>query len=293
MYNNCPGCGSYNAPGTQFCDCGHALNGKSFVARQAKARNEAVLFNLLKRTSQLMMLVSALTFAVTFPFKKSLPEVDQILELLYSEPIQTDADVPEPFEVHVQRESYLVTPRFYYEIYGLVVSHHHADSVTDVLHEKWDDYLNIKDICVVWGPNIQSGVYLETTYSSGNFTCFCKFRDRATMDRFDWTAMSNNHLLSDNAAISRRILNADIGDQIAIRGFLSKYENARNGFKRDTSTTRTDTGNGACETIYVTDFEILKAGSFIPRLVNYVSGGLFCVALILFLSLAFLFPKQK
>jgi hypothetical protein len=48
-----------------------------------------------------------------------------------------------------------------------------------------------------------------------------------------------------------------IGDQIQISGMLAKYKNNQ-GFNRGTSITRTDTGNGACETIYVNDFQITQ-----------------------------------
>ena len=40
-----------------------------------------------------------------------------------------------------------------------------------------------------------------------------------------------------------------------MRGWLAGYSND-DGFRRGTSTTRDDTGNGACETIYVDEFQI-------------------------------------
>ena len=55
-----------------------------------------------------------------------------------------------------------------------------------------------------------------------------------------------------------RHLWAEPGDQVRLRGVLAEYRNPQNGFFRSTSTTRDDTGNGACETIYVTDFEIVR-----------------------------------
>ncbi len=44
--------------------------------------------------------------------------------------------------------------------------------------------------------------------------------------------------------------------------YLAEYSHNHNGqpLKRGTSIVRTDTGNGACETIYIEDFEILKPG---------------------------------
>ena len=53
---------------------------------------------------------------------------------------------------------------------------------------------------------------------------------------------------------------------------LVTYSNPGNGFFRGTSTTRNDTGNGACETIYVTDFELVKKA-------NWALRGFYLVAL--------------
>ncbi|MGI9235384.1 MAG: hypothetical protein ACR2RD_17260, partial [Woeseiaceae bacterium] len=39
-------------------------------------------------------------------------------------------------------------------------------------------------------------------------------------------------------------------------GYLASYSNAGGG-KRGTSTTRTDTGDGACETVFVENFDII------------------------------------
>jgi hypothetical protein len=54
-----------------------------------------------------------------------------------------------------------------------------------------------------------------------------------------------------------------VGDQIRIKGWLSSYGVAKNGKliggKRGTSTVPNDTGNGACETIYLQTIHILKS----------------------------------
>ena len=55
------------------------------------------------------------------------------------------------------------------------------------------------------------------------------------------------------------------GDQIKIKGYLVDYKVAKDGqtlFTRGTSTTRTDNGNGACETIYVEDVEIIRKNPY-------------------------------
>ena len=51
-------------------------------------------------------------------------------------------------------------------------------------------------------------------------------------------------------------MQAERGDQIHLKGYLVTYSHG--GGTRGTSLTRDDTGNGACETIYVTDINILR-----------------------------------
>jgi hypothetical protein len=55
-------------------------------------------------------------------------------------------------------------------------------------------------------------------------------------------------------------MNVRRGDQIHIQGYLADYQNSK-GVIRRTSISRTDGGQGACEIIYVTGFEVLKKGN--------------------------------
>jgi hypothetical protein len=55
-----------------------------------------------------------------------------------------------------------------------------------------------------------------------------------------------------------------------VRGYLASY-GSPNVQPRGTSTTRTDTGDGACETIYVERFEIVQAATSYWRISMYVS----------------------
>ena len=62
-----------------------------------------------------------------------------------------------------------------------------------------------------------------------------------------------------------------------MRGYLASYGTGA-GARRGTSTTREDTGNGACETIYVEKFEIVAAASSGWRLSMYGSLAVFLLA---------------
>ena len=84
--------------------------------------------------------------------------------------------------------------------------------------------------------------------------------------------------------LSRRILKVRPGDQIYFKGYLVNYSQPANQFFRGTSTVRDDTGNGACETVFVTDFKILKRANPVWRAVKplaFLASGAFLVALLL------------
>ena len=197
-----------------------------------------------------------LFFLTLFP-KKRLPGTDALLEDLLFEPGQWEVDL-EPFEVEVRGTVYAITPLYEYELFGLIVSCHDSGSWWDVYHKRWGDHLNLRDFCVIWGANATNDAYQRIKFSSGDWTCYCQTRDPQAWGQFDMNSLSNNHLLSENKEINKALLRARRGDQIRVYGYLAEYAHRDGTFKRGTSTTRTDHGNGACETIYVEEFEILK-----------------------------------
>ena len=179
-----------------------------------------------------------------------------ILPQLNVEPIQEPSS-DDPFSVHLNDVSYRVEPSHDYDLHGLVVSYQHHDG-DRMLHRLWNDHLNVADLCVVWGANATNLDLNAFDFWNGQFTCFFRTRDNVAWRRFDTTAISNNHLITENAYLRNLIDSVQIGDQIRLKGLLASYNNA-DGFHRGTSTTRTDEGNGACETIYVTRFDILSS----------------------------------
>ncbi len=120
-------------------------------------------------------------------------------------------------------------------------------------------------------------------FESGSWTCWAKPETAEAQTRFFGQHLSNNHLISDNRQIKKRIMSAERGDQIYLKGYLANYSQPGGGF-RGTSTTRTDTGNGACETIYVEEFEILKKSNRFWRFLFTLSTLLVAASLIFFIA---------
>jgi hypothetical protein len=201
----------------------------------------------------------------------ALPDDIVLLPELADEPLQHPLEQP-PFHVDQGGVRYLVTPLHRYKLHGLVVSRRAHDG-DRMLHRRWNDHLNVADVCVVWGDN--AGAHLAAfDFWSGQFTCFFRTDDAAAWRAFRPEQMANNHLLSDQALLRERISTVRVGDQIRVEGYLASYSND-SGFQRGTSVTRSDTGNGACETVYVTRFDVVSPSPSVwPRLQSMAGFGL-------------------
>lgn len=203
-------------------------------------------------------MLSLSTMGAAYFYKDKLPDpsyydLDQL-----DEPIQTPAS-EQTFTLRVNAQEYLVKPEFSYELDGVVVSYHDADDLTDIWHHKrWKDFINLRDLCVIWGGNVESGVYKRMTFSNDNWTCWASWPDAAAGALFKMNALSNNHLLTDDDAVKTALMSAEPGDHVRLKGVLASYSNKASGFQRGTSVIRDDTGNGACETIYLDEFKVIK-----------------------------------
>ena len=225
----------------------------------------------LRRLAKVILPIAALAFAVSFFMRNRLPDKSLIHESLLQNPIQTKDDVPEPFEVTRKDVTYTVTPLFSYELWGMIVSYHDSASFIDLSHKLWNDYINVKDVCVIWGKNVETGVYKRMSFHNRDFTCFYRYPDRETGELFTEDCLSNNHLLSANLFVDAAVRKARKGDQVRFKGWLVSYGQKGAPYSRGSSTVRNDRGNGACEVVYVTEFEILREANAAWRAVYKLS----------------------
>lgn len=228
---------------------------------------------MLRRVSTLntlnkaVLCASAAVLLVAFWKRNDLPQARALLPQLATEPRQ-HATTKRPFDVEYSGVRYSVEPQFEYDLDGMVVSYRQHDGES-LMHRLSNDHLNMADLCVVWGGTAASPHLGEISFWNGIFTCNFETRSREAWDSVRLNEIANNHLLSADDAIRREVGRVKIGDQIHVRGWLASYGSG--GHRRGTSVTRDDTGDGACETIFVQDFEILRS-TFGPwRIAMYAS----------------------
>jgi hypothetical protein len=215
----------------------------------------------LVKPAKFVLAAAAAAFVLSFFMRDRLPGRSEILPDLLKAPVQTKDDVPEPFDVVRKGVTYTVTPLFNYELWGLVVSYHNANSFVDISHEAWHDYINVKDVCVLWGKNVESGIYEKMKFRNRDFTCYYTYPDEETGRIFTEDCLSNNHLLPADPVVTGAVMRARKGDEIHLKGWLVSYGIKDSPYRRISSTTRRDRGNGACETVFVNEFEILRASN--------------------------------
>lgn len=230
------------------------------------------------------MAASAVTLVLSFALRDRLPSPAATPAELRQAPIQTDNDLPEPFEVTRKGVTYVVTPYFNYELWGMVVSLHDASSFLDISHKAWNDNINIRDFCVLWGRNLETGAYKRMRFHNRDFTCYYSYPDAETGELFAGDCFSNNHILPADSAVTDAARRARRGDSIHFKGWLVSYGIKGSPYKRMTSTSRNDTGNGACEVVYVNEFEVLRTANPGWRALNKLSIGVLvvCAAFLFF-----------
>ncbi len=220
------------------------------------------------KISNIVILASFLGLVVSFWNRNDLPRNIEFLPEVLEEPRQT-ATRSKPFGATFNGIDYLVEPEYEYDLAGMVVSYRHHDG-NSRMHFLANDHLNMLDVCVVWGDTASNQLLHKINFWNGIFTCNVHTKDSAAWAAFSMEQLSNNHLISDDEIIRGKVKDIQIGDQIRVRGYLASYSSEKGG-KRGTSTTRTDTGNGACETLFVEQFDIVGPATSAWRISMWVS----------------------
>jgi len=232
---------------------------------------------------KIVIVLSAAWLLVSFWHRNELPASIDYVAGIVDEPRQTPTD-RRAFETAWDDVTYSIQPEYDYDLTGMVVSYRHHDD-NSRMHRLAGDHLNMLDVCVVWGDNATEAELDKLDFWNGVFTCNVKTRDQRAWESFDMRQLSNNHLISDDDNIRDRVRKIRVGDQVRVRGMLASYRSP--GGERGTSTTRTDTGNGACETIYVENFDILQAATSYWRMSMYAALLTLLVCLFIFFTSPF------
>jgi len=146
------------------------------------------------------------------------------------------------------------------------------DITARVLHKKRyyvgpDGDLVPYDFAVGWGPMSDSAVLRQLSISQGNRFFFWEYRGAPPIPEEQIIChAANMHLIPSSGAVRRALWWVSAGDVVRLTGYLVEATYPGNSPWRS-SLSRTDTGNGACELMWVESCEVLPpgAGATAPR----------------------------
>jgi hypothetical protein len=229
---------------------------------------------------QIYLLCGLIVLGCGIYLRQIMPNPSAVVAEALAEPKQTKPTKP-VFQVVANGIEYTVKPVADYDISGVIVSRHDTSVFWDYIHRAANDHLNVADLCVVWGNNLKTDNYKKLHYKNGQFTCYISTKSEAHWSAFDESALSNNHLLTNDAAIAKKLRNFKVGDQVRLKGYLAIYTHqSGRSFYRGTSMSRTDKGDGACETVFVSEAVLLKATSPLPQALRWLGAVLIAFACI-------------
>jgi hypothetical protein len=242
---------------------------------------------LAYRAAQVLMAGGLLLAAAGGWMKDVPPDPERLSPGELDEPVQKAVRKP-PFETQVNGVTYRIQPRYSYELNAVVVSLHHSDTWWDYAHREWGDHVNVMDLCVVWGDSVRSGAYRDVSFGNSQWECHWSYRSERAMKFFRNDQAANNHIVTDDPAIAKALRNIKVGDQVRLRGYLVDYATLRGGRemgRRVSSETRTDSGPGACEVLYVDELDTIRSANRRWRLAMWAGVWTMLIGLLLWFVL--------
>ena len=114
------------------------------------------------------------------------------------------------------------------------------------------------DLAVGWGPMSDQSVLDQLKISQGNRFYFYEWENQPPLPKAEITSHSTNiHLIPSDEAMERSLKRITAGDLVALSGYLVEVNGADiHGWR--SSLSRTDSGNGACEILWVESVEQLN-----------------------------------
>ncbi|MFB2538963.1 MULTISPECIES: hypothetical protein [unclassified Acinetobacter] len=106
------------------------------------------------------------------------------------------------------------------------------------------------DLGISWGKMSDSDNLKEIDFSQSNRFLHYRYSEKFPVDINEMQrSVANVHIIPANDDVAKKIANYRVGSVVHLRGKLVNISG--DNFEWQTSTTRTDTGGGACEVMFV------------------------------------------
>ncbi len=209
-----------------------------------------------KRSGILIFLLLVVIAVIVFSFVKKSGHRGAVAGI--REPIQKETkgyinSKVDGYDIHIEY-------KYEYDIEALVVSTH------DYSGGGIGDKLSPKDVALAWGKVAEYNKKIDFNWSQSGRWVNWHVDNVDVLEPvggIDGVARqcSNNHLIPSDTRTKKAVKKIKKGDHIRIKGYLVYIDGSKSDgstFYWNSSTSRDDDGDGACEVIYVTSVEWLK-----------------------------------
>lgn len=193
---------------------------------------------------------AAIAFVALFAVDRFVPAIP--LSILSSEaasrpnvlkePVQTDP-TREPFAETRGRREFRITPRGAYDVAARVGETERYRSGASGALIPWDFVL-------AWGAVTREPGWNRISFTQTGRFYLWSTRDASLDLGYVASHTANTHLIPGSSRVASALARVRRGDRVRLEGDLVDIDGP-DGFAWRTSLTRTDTGAGACETLYV------------------------------------------
>ncbi len=158
-----------------------------------------------------------------------------------ADPVQTDRRLPTPF-VH---ETYTITPLARYSLKAVVLGRERYRN------DRGAELAPV-DLALGWGPMSVAAVINDLKISQSGRWFEFRWKGEPPLDPvLIPTHAANTHCLPADADVRRRLLEVKRHELVTLDGYLVEITGA-DGYRWRSSLTRTDTGGGSCEVLWIT-----------------------------------------
>lgn len=167
-------------------------------------------------------------------------------------PIQEALEPAEPLSVERGGTRYLVHKQFSYEVQGEVLSASSYDLT-------WTNDFADVDVALLWGPRRDALKEKFKFFQMGRWLFWRTDSEPSPEERAEVTrAISNNHLIpaEESKRLGWAFRRISKGDSVRIKGSLVRITSPEGALYAQSSTSRDDTGDGACEVVWVDELQI-------------------------------------
>lgn len=170
-------------------------------------------------------------------------------------PIQAELESADPIEWSRSGYDIVIQPKYSYRLEGLVTHTKDYDG------DNPPNNISPKDVAVAWGKVAECNNIIDFKWAQDKRHVYMQYSAEAADLHLGGSThagaqFSNNHLIPANNDVKKEIDMIRRGDHIIIEGYLvytTFYKDGRVYSRWNSSTTRYDSGDTACEIIYVTN----------------------------------------